>query len=166
MDNSVDIHEVAIYLRKSRGESDNDLIKHRMELVTLSDNNHWKYVLYVEIASGEDIEWRPKMQELLSDIAEDMYDAVLVVDIDRLGRGDEADTARYKKALRESNTFIVTPQKVFNLQDETDEMLTDFLGVLARFRVQTNQKASSPREKNRSQTRILDEWCTPFSLCV
>lgn len=133
MENTIGITEVAIYLRKSRGESENDLKKHRTELVNLADKNGWKPFLYEEIASGEDIDWRPKMQELLSDIADDMYDAVLVMDIDRLGRGDEADTARYKKIIRESNTFIVTPQKVFNLRDESDEMLTDFLGVMARF---------------------------------
>jgi site-specific DNA recombinase len=54
------INEVAIYLRKSRGESKKDLLKHKMLLVDLCKQNRWKYVNYEEIESADTIEYRPK----------------------------------------------------------------------------------------------------------
>jgi site-specific DNA recombinase len=127
------ITDVAIYLRKSRGDGEADLDKHKRDLVELAKYNGWKYVIYAEIGSADTIEDRPKMVELLRDITEDMYDAVLVVDYDRLGRGSLADQAKIKETFSGgSNTFIITPQKVYDLRNESDEVLSEFLGIIAR----------------------------------
>jgi site-specific DNA recombinase len=127
------VNEVAIYLRKSRGDEDKDLLKHKDILIELCKDKDWKYVIYSEIGQSDSIEFRPKMKELLNDIANDMFDAVLVVDYDRLSRGGKEDQAVIERTIRDSNTLIITPQKVYDLEDESDALLSDFQGLLARF---------------------------------
>lgn len=134
------IKHVAIYLRKSRGEEDKDLDKHRMILVEMAEKYGWQYVEYVEIANSETIEYRPRFKQLLDDVKNQMYDAVLVVDHDRLGRGEKGDQAIIDNAFKKSDTLIVTPQKIYNLNDESDAMLSDVQGLLARFEYQQIKK--------------------------
>jgi site-specific DNA recombinase len=128
------IKDVAIYLRKSRGDIDKDLIKHLTIMKEVCEKYNWRYVIYEEIGSGSTIKDRPKMQELMSDLEEDMFDAVLVVDFDRLGRGDEEDQGVIKKHLLKTDTLIVecSPYKVLNLYNEHDMQVVDFKGFLAR----------------------------------
>ncbi|OMF72969.1 recombinase family protein [Paenibacillus peoriae] len=133
MDNtSYIIKYVALYLRKNRGEEDTDLEKHRFVLRKICVKHGWKYVEYVEIASSETIEYRPKFKSLLSDVEEGIYDAVLVVDYQRLGRGELEDQGKIKRIFRDSETYIVTPEKIYNLVDDTDDLLVDVRGLLAR----------------------------------
>lgn len=81
------IRHVAVYLRKSRddGEFEDVLSKHRDTLLALVSNKNWTYKLYEEVASGEKIESRKEMQRLLGHVEEQLYDGVVVMDIDRLG---------------------------------------------------------------------------------
>lgn len=127
-----DIRYVALYLRKSRGEEEKDLEKHRFVLTEMCHKNNWKFVEYVEIANSETIEFRPKFKQLLKDAEEGMFDAVLVVDYQRLGRGEIEDQGIVKRVFRESETLIVTPEKIYNLVDDTDDLLVDVKGLLAR----------------------------------
>ncbi|OAZ43318.1 recombinase family protein [Paenibacillus polymyxa] len=141
MDNtSYIIKYVALYLRKSRGEEDIDLEKHRFILREMCVKHGWKYVEYVEIANSETIEYRPKFKSLLSDVEEGIYDAVLVVDYQRLGRGELEDQGKIKRIFRDSETYIVTPEKIYNLVDDTDDLLVDVRGLLARQEYKTTTK--------------------------
>jgi len=126
------IKYVAIYLRKSRGDADIDLNKHRNVLIQLCTDNNWKYVLYEEIETGDNIAIRPVFQKLLLDINAGIYDAILVVDIDRLGRGDLEDQGIIKKAICNSNTYVVTPQQIYNLKNDDDEFIIDMKSFIAR----------------------------------
>lgn len=126
-----DIKYVAIYLRKSRGE-DEDLAKHESVLVSMCDKNKWKYIQFREIGTSDSINLRPQFQKLLNDIENDLFDAVLVMDYDRLSRGDMGQQDLIKKTLRKSNTLIITPQKVYDLNNDIDDTYTDFQGLLAR----------------------------------
>ncbi|WP_409346747.1 recombinase family protein [Paenibacillus sp. MBLB4367] len=132
MERTYDIRDVALYLRKSRGELESDLDKHRMLLTGLCKNGGWRFIEYLEIASSETIEFRPKFSQLLKDVQADMFDAVLVVDYDRLGRGDLEDQAVIKRIFRESETLVITPDKAYNLSDDSDDLLVDVKGLLAR----------------------------------
>lgn len=105
---------VAIYLRKSRGDLEKDLEKHKLVLIDICKKNGWKYVLYEEVESGESISMRPVMQRLLNDIINEVYDAVLVIDIDRLGRGDMGDQDTIKKAFAKSDTLVITENEIYN----------------------------------------------------
>ena len=73
-----------------------------------------------EIVSGETIAARPEFQTILRLIEQPQYKAILTVDAQRLSRGDLEDAGRIMKLLRYTNTFIITPDMVFDLNDEYD----------------------------------------------
>lgn len=73
------------------------------------------------------------MVKLLKDVENDMYDAVLVADYDRLGRGDMEEQGRIKRIFRQSGTFIITPNKLYNLSNDNKELMVDFEGLMARY---------------------------------
>ena len=61
-----------------------------------------------------------------------MYDAVLCMDIDRLGRGDMQDQGRIINTFKKTNTLIITPDKTYNLNNDLDEEMTEFKTFFAR----------------------------------
>lgn len=73
-----------------------------------------------EVVSGETIESRPKVQELLRQIESPKYKAILIVEPQRLSRGDLEDIGRLVKLLRYSNTIVITLQYTYDLRDERD----------------------------------------------
>lgn len=125
------IKDVAIYLRKSRGEEE-DLEKHRMALVEMCKIKGWRYIEYAEVGTADSLVFRPQMRKLLDSIEDEMFDAVLVVDMDRLSRGDGEEQAKIKNIIRRSGTYIITPQKTYDLNNESDDMYSDFEGLMAR----------------------------------
>ncbi|NRF89816.1 recombinase family protein [Paenibacillus frigoriresistens] len=137
---SYNITEIAIYLRKSRGDDEEVLAKHKKMLIEYAEKYRLKYVLYLEVVSADSIAYRPKMQELLQDIKRGLFDATLVADYDRLCRGDKEDQAVIEKTFIESKTLILTPQKVYDLNNESDALLSDVQGLLARFEYQQIKK--------------------------
>lgn len=136
MSNEHDIYRlikyVAIYLRKSRGDELTVLDKHKTVLIDLCKKYGWKYVLYEEIESGDSIAIRPQMLKLLDDVKSSTYDAVVVVDIDRLSRGDGGDQDTIKKAIQKNGTFIVTPHNIYNPNNDDDEFRIDIESLFAR----------------------------------
>lgn len=130
--NEIIIKYVAEYLRKSRGESNEDLIKHKTVLEELCKRRGWVYVPYEEIETGESLQRRPVMQQLLRDLGENMYDAVVCVDLDRLGRGTLGEWDYIKQIFQRTSTYIVTPNSLYNLADDNDEFAVDLQTVFAR----------------------------------
>ena len=130
--NEIIIKYVAEYLRKSRGESNADLIKHKTVLEELCKRRGWVYVPYEEIETGESLQRRPVMQQLLKDLVDNMYDAVVCVDLDRLGRGTLGEWDYIKQIFQQTNTYIVTPNSLYNLSDDNDEFAVDLQTVFAR----------------------------------
>jgi len=115
MPKDYDIRTVAIYLRKSRGQNNeeiDDLKQHRAELISMCEERGWAFTEYAEIGTGDKISVRPKMLELLQDVEQQMYDAVVAVHFDRLSRGDEVDQARIKKTFAMTETLFVTLSKL------------------------------------------------------
>lgn len=130
------IKDVSIYLRKSRlkegMESDETLETHRNELIEFAKKYNFRYAIYPEVVSGDKIDDRPEMIRLLQDVQEGLWDATLVIDIDRLGRGSEEDSGRIKRIYKDSETLILTPSKIYNLENEDDETYLEFQTFLAR----------------------------------
>lgn len=126
--------EILIYLRKSRADDplltvEEVLAKHEQMLNdwvernlpgmgTVSSDNRLR-----EVVSGETIESRPRMQDLIRRIESQSIKAVLVVDPQRLSRGDLEDIGRLVKLLRYSNTIVITLQYTYDLRDERDRDL-------------------------------------------
>lgn len=75
---------------------------------------------YREIGSGESLDSRPEILRLLKAIESPSIKAIAVVDIQRLSRGDLEDAGRLIKILRYTNTYVITPYKIYDLRDEYD----------------------------------------------
>lgn len=130
----VPIKYVAIYLRKSRGESVKDLDNHRNALTEICNREGWKYEIFEEIVSGESLELRPKALELLAYLENepDSYDAVMVMDIDRLSRAGTSESDLVKKILIDSETLLIIKDQIMNLASEHDDISYDIQAFAAK----------------------------------
>lgn len=125
---------ICMYLRKSRKDmeaerhGDGDTLKkHRRLLTDFADRAGYQIsMVYEEVASGESISGRPEMQRLLSDLYANKWDGVLVVEIERLTRGDHKDQGIIFEAFKYTNTLIITPTKTYDLQKEDDARYCNF----------------------------------------
>lgn len=128
------MEKYAIYLRKSRADIELESIekfetleKHEKILKNLASKQGLNVVkVYKEIVSGESIEDRPEMKKLLNDVNMNFYDGVLVVEIERLARGDTKDQGIVAEAFKFSNTLIITPSKTYDPNDEFDQEYFEF----------------------------------------
>lgn len=121
--------EIITYLRKSRTDNPDESIeeilqKHEIQLreyartvlnIELSDT----YILR-EVISGETIEARPQMQKLLKLIENPKQKAVLVIEPQRLSRGDLEDCGHLINMLRFTKTIVITPVRTYHLEDKYD----------------------------------------------
>jgi len=132
--------EYCMYLRKSRADVEAEargegetLTRHQNMLMELSKKQKLNVVkVYKEIVSGDSIAARPQMQALLADVTEGKYAGVLVVEIERLARGDTIDQGIVAQAFRESSTKIVTPTKTYDPDNEFDEEYFEFSLFMSR----------------------------------
>lgn len=122
-------HETLEYDRKSRFDDkslsvEEVLARHAQILKEYAENYLGGEIpdtnKYQEVGSGEQIDERPEMLRLLKAIENPAIKAILVVDVQRLSRGDLEDAGRLIKLLRYSNTYVITPYKVYDLRDEYD----------------------------------------------
>lgn len=131
---------VAIYLRKSRADRDAEargegetLARHESILTALAVKMHLTVgVIYKEIVSGETISARPKMQQLLIEVMQGKWDSVMVMEIERLARGDTKDQGTVAEAFKFSGTKIITPAKTYDPNNEFDEEYFEFNLFMSR----------------------------------
>lgn len=134
------MEKVCIYLRKSRQDMEAEargegetLAKHKRSLLRTAKAMNLNIVkIREEIVSGERLFDRPQMNELLKEVSAGEYDAVLVIDVDRMGRGNMQEQGLILETFRESNTKIITPRKTYDLNDEFDEEYSEFEAFMAR----------------------------------
>ena len=126
----------AMYLRKSRADLELEalgegetLARHKAMLESLAakhDIHPDQITIYKEVVSGESIDDRPEMQRLLSDIYAKKYKGVLVVEVERLARGNTKDQGEVADAFQVSNAKIITPAKVYDPNNEFDQEYFEF----------------------------------------
>jgi site-specific DNA recombinase len=125
---------VAIYLRRSRDEEGKGIEQvlevHKKTLETLCKDNNYSYEVFEEIASSSSIENRPQMVKMLDRIRQYHFDAVAVMDIDRLSR-NEYDSNDIKRILYETGTLILTPTRTYDLQSDDDSLLVGVSSLIA-----------------------------------
>ena len=134
------MQNICIYLRKSRADEESErhgegetLSKHRDILMKFASNQKLNITkIYQEVASGESLLHRPEMLQLLKDIENNMYNAVLVMDVDRLGRGNMQEQGLILETFKQADTKIITPRKTYDLTDEFDEEYSEFEAFMAR----------------------------------
>lgn len=124
----------AMYLRKSRADAELEaqgeletLSRHEAILRALAEKQRLHIgKIYKEIVSGETISSRPVMQQLLHDVEQELWDGVLVMEIERLARGDTIDQGLVAQTFKYSDTLIITPNKTYNPNNEFDEEYFEF----------------------------------------
>lgn len=123
-----------IYLRKSRADMEAEtrgegetLARHRQTLLTLAQNMGLVVgCIHQEIVSGDSIANRPVMQQLLHEVEDGKWQGVLVMEVERLARGDTIDQGMVARAFEYSHTRIITPTKMYDPADEFDSEYFEF----------------------------------------
>lgn len=121
--------DILEYLRKSRSDDpllsvEEVLANHEAILDEWAERNLGAKIpeenKFREVVSGETIADRPDIQKVLRMVESPRYKAILVVEVQRLSRGDLEDAGRLIKLLRYTNTLVITPHKIYDLRDEYD----------------------------------------------
>ena len=125
-----DVWNYIIYLRKSRSDSplesvEEVLERHEKMLQEFAIKTFGETIpeenIFREVVSGETIADRPEMKKVLSWIESNNIKGVLVVEPQRLSRGDLVDCGNIIRAFKFSDTKIFTPMKTYDLEDRYDE---------------------------------------------
>lgn len=152
------------YLRKSRFDRDyaelsveETLKRHEAILDKLAADRGYPVVkTYYEVVSGESIAARPEIQKLLEEVGAGLYAGVLVVDLERLARGNGADQAYISQVFQFSGTKIITPLKVYDPSNEFDEEYFEFGLFMSRREYKTiNRRLIRGRESSASEGKYI-----------
>lgn len=129
----------AMYLRKSRAEENMSLEetihRHKTALTAYAEKYGFHVpndAIYEEVISGESLYARPQMLRLLEDVERGRYQAVLVMDMQRLGRGGMYDQGMILDTFKYSGTLIVTPERVYDLSSDQDEQAAEMETFMSR----------------------------------
>ncbi|MCH4239668.1 MAG: recombinase family protein [Oscillospiraceae bacterium] len=130
----MEMEQYCIYLRKSRADAEAEargegetLSRHEHALLELAKQQQRHVTkIYREIVSGETIAARPVMQQLLADVETGLWAGVLVMEIERLARGDTIDQGLVAQIFKYSGTSIITPMKTYHPDNEFDEEYFEF----------------------------------------
>lgn len=140
----------ALYLRKSRKDKAleengiDTLDRHEKILRDLAKKQELEIgEVYKEVVSADSIEDREQMQRLLKDVHNNKWAGVLVVELERLARGDTEDQGIVAKAFKYSETLIITPSKTYNPNDEFDEEYFEFGLFMSRREYKTIKRRLS-----------------------
>lgn len=135
-----DLEPSCFYLRKSREDQEAEargdgetLAKHKKALFKIAKEHGITITkIFEEVVSGESIIHRPEMLNLLKEIELGKWKSVFCMDIDRLGRGKMQDQGLIIETFKQAQTKIVTPRKIYDLNNEWDEEYTEFESFMAR----------------------------------
>ena len=136
------------YLRKSQMDRDFEnlsveetLRRHRTILDEFTKQNKLNVtVILEEVVSGEALSSRPQMLKLLDLVNTGEYDGVICMDIDRLSRGSSVDSGYIMQILQLNDCKIITPNKTYDLLNETDEQFADMKFMFSRYELSTIRK--------------------------
>lgn len=118
-----------IYLRKSRADNPNEsveevLAKHEAQLQEYAERELGgripEHCIFREVVSGETIEERPEMNKVLAMIENPKLKGVLVIEPQRLSRGDLEDCGKVVNAFRYSKTEVITLNMTYDLTNKME----------------------------------------------
>lgn len=153
------------YLRKSRFDRDyaelsvEDTLKRHEAILdkVAEDRGYYIAKTYYEVVSGESIAARPEIQKLLEEVSAGIYAGVLVVDLERLARGNGADQAYISQVFQYSSTKIVTPSKTYDPCNEFDEEYFEFGLFMSRREYKTiNRRLIRGRDSSASEGKYIN----------
>lgn len=137
-----------MYLRKSQMDRDFEelsveetLKRHEAKLTEFCERNNLVVdVVLKEVVSGEALSSRPQMMKALELVNTGRYAGIVCVDIDRLSRGSSVDSGYIMQILQLNDCKIVTPDKTYDLLNETDEQFADMKFMFSRYELSTIRK--------------------------
>ena len=153
-----------MYLRKSRMDTDFDdvsveetLKRHRRILESFCKERRLNVVETLEeVVSGESLSARPKMLRLLELVNTGMYSGIVCVDIERLSRGSSLESGYIMQVLQTNNCKIITPSKIYDLQNESDEQFTDMKFMFSRYELKSiTKRLVRGRNQSASEGKFL-----------
>ena len=118
-----------IYLRKSRQDDPNETVE---EVLSKHETILQEYAMrefggripegniYREVVSGESIEEREEIKKVLSRIEDNNIRGVLVIEPQRLSRGDLIDCGTLISNFQYTSTSVVTPVMTYNLDNKME----------------------------------------------
>lgn len=137
------------YLRKSRADleaeargEEETYARHTRTLLELAKRYSINLTkIYTEKPiSGERISARPEMLQLLEDIEAGQWKGVLVVEVERLARGDTMDQGIVAQTFKFSETLIITPQRLYDPNNPDDEEYFEFGLFMSRREFKTTTR--------------------------
>ena len=157
------IEQYIMYLRKSQMDSDvyasveETLKRHRERLTEFAaSRNLYVAEILEEVVSGESLSGRPQMIRCLELINTGEYAGVICIDIDRLSRGSSVDSGYIMQMLQVNGCKIVTPDKTYDLANESDEQFTDMKFMFSRYELKTiTKRLIAGREKSVSEGKFI-----------
>ena len=152
-----------VYLRKSRADRDHFaqdidvLARHERILMELAKKLNISITkIFREVVSGDTIDARPQIQQLLSEVEEGLWDGVLVVEVERLARGDTIDQGIISRSFSYSHTLIITPTKIYDPDDEFDSEYFEFGLFMSRREYKAiNRRLSRGREQSAKEGKFI-----------
>lgn len=156
--------QYCIYLRKSRADEELEsrdkietLARHERALLDVAKRQHLNITqIYREVVSGETIAARPEMRRLLDEVERGVWEGVLVMEVERLARGDTIDQGTIAQAFKLSGTKIITPIKTYDPSDEFDEEYFEFgLFMSRREYKMINRRMQRGRQAARQEGKFV-----------
>ena len=123
------MNKYLVYLRKSRSDGESEsaedvLEKHERIIQEYAIKNFGEAIpeeqIFREIVSGETIQDRPIIRQLLNIIQTENIKGILTIEPQRLSRGDLSDCGTIIRAFRYTDTLVITPSKTYDLTDKFD----------------------------------------------
>lgn len=118
-----------LYLRKSRADNPDETVaevlsKHETILQDFMKREYGFAIpeedIYREVCSGESIQERAEVRKVLSRIEDPTIEGVVVIEPQRLSRGDLVDCGTLISNLRYTHTLVITPTMVYDLENKME----------------------------------------------
>lgn len=128
--------KAVIYDRaSSEGQRDNWSRKDAKDIGTeLAKKNGFTCELREEVKSGEELVNRPVLKKILEEIEAGQLQAVICQNLSRLSRDEDGIDGRYiKQICRENNCLVITPDMVYDFNQENHDDMADFQFLAAKW---------------------------------
>lgn len=127
----ISVNEIIIYLRKSRAERNETveevLARHEKILQDYAIQTFGQKIpeenIYREVVSGETLDERVEIKKVFNRLEKENIKGLLVVEPQRISRGDMLDCGRVVRILKYTETICVTITKTYDLNNKFDREL-------------------------------------------
>lgn len=127
----ISVHKIIIYLRKSRAEGKESveevLERHEKILQDFAIETFGEKIpeenIYREVVSGETIDERVEIRKVFHRLEKEDGQVLLVVEPQRISRGDMLDCGRVVQILKYTHTLVATITKIYDLNNKFDREL-------------------------------------------